>query len=389
MMRGPMLRIAAATAASLTGLLVAGLIPAQAAAAPGWRVSQTVGPKSGVTGPQPGGDGLPYSSFVATSRHDAWSLWNTCTPPQCSGKRAMLLEHWNGTTWSQRRPASLQKLSAPVALGASSASDVWIIGSRLTNNADLHWNGHAWSKHAVPSWVVRGDQAGDQVVSAAVFGSADVWVFSMSARSQAQLAGRYNGHRWVKVHLPAIPLSVSAVSRSDIWALGISPSAPGQRKLMHWNGRSWSSRTVRAGKLPAGSELSVSGVSATGPGGAWMLAEISNGTTSSHYLLHWNGTTWRRLSVPASATSPGDLAPDGHGGWWLLGTVVSGTATRLYFFHRSSPGHWTRDSAPLPAGAKPGTLAGLVHVPGTSSMLAAGQVQDGAAELGVLWRYRS
>ena len=193
----------------------------------------------------------------------------------------------------------------------------------------------------------------------------------------------------MKVHLPAIPVKVSAVSRSDIWAVGFAPAKPGQSKLMHYNGRSWSSRTIRAGKLPSGSELSVSGVSATGPGGAWLLAEVSNGTTHASYLLHWNGSTWRRFSVPAKAASPGDLAPDGHGGWWLLGTVTTGSTTHLYFFHRSSAGHWTRASAPLPISTRPGTLAGLVHVPGTRSMLAAGQVGDGAAQLGVLWRYRS
>ena len=183
-MRRSMLITAAAAAASLAGFLAAGLVPAQAAAAPGWRVSQTIGTRSAVTGPQPGGDGLPYSSFAATSSHDAWSLWSTCQLSACAGKRAEILERWNGSTWSPRRPAALEKLSAPVALGASSASDVWIIGSRTANNGDLHWNGHAWSRHPVPSWVVRNDQAGDRVVSAAVFGPADMWVFSMAAHAR-------------------------------------------------------------------------------------------------------------------------------------------------------------------------------------------------------------
>ncbi len=52
-----------------------------------------------------------------------------------SGADGILLLHWNGTSWSQVTPPA--GLSAPEAVDAISASDVWVVGG----DTSAHWNG--------------------------------------------------------------------------------------------------------------------------------------------------------------------------------------------------------------------------------------------------------
>jgi hypothetical protein len=378
-----MWKAAAAGAAAVAGVLAAGLLPAQAASGPGWQLTLKVGGSTAVTHP----DGL-----VATSRHDAWSLWQACTTG-CDRAGTAVLEHWNGTTWSRRRPAGLQKLRAPVAVGASSYRDVWVFGgqygSRDKSTAALHFNGHAWSRHSVPSWVIRRNDGGDQRASAAAFGPRDVWVFSMAGGLGRGLAGRYNGHRWVRVRMPFTPFEVSAVSRSDIWAL--APGGSGS-ELMHWNGRNWSSRNVPL-TLSSGKIRSTASLTATGPRSAWMLADVAGpgSAPDTGSLLHWNGKSWRSSTVPGTDLSY--LAPDGHGGWWTTSSPVTSDRRLGFFLHRNN-GRWTRHAVPVQQRAAFEDFADLRRVPGTTSVLAAGQLTvnnslgNSVSQPGAIWLYR-
>jgi hypothetical protein len=391
MARLRMWKAAVVAGTGLTGILAAGLMPAQAAVAPGWRVAAVVGARTDVTHPQPLGAAGNYPGMVTTGRHDAWSLWSTCTQ---SHRCARVLEHWNGSKWSARRPAMLQKLAAPAGLGASSASDLWVIGGKRTNNAAVHWNGRAWSRRPVPSWVVRASQAGDEPVSVAAFGSSDVWVFSFAGRpaSLARAAARYNGHRWVKMHLPGVPVAVSAISRTDMWIAGLSASHPGRSVLMHWNGRSWRTRTIPASLAPAGSQLFASQVTATGSRAAWVQvsADDPGAGTSSQFLAHWNGKAWQHVAEPAKALSLADLTVDGRGGVWAAGENSGGT----WAFYHHAAGHWIASAVPVPSRAALDAPAAIAHVPGTTSVLAAGQAHpvsgpgSGQGEVGVLWQFR-
>jgi hypothetical protein len=388
MARLRMWKAAVAATAGLTGILAAGLVPAQAAAAPGWRVAAIVGARADVTHPQPLDVAQHYPGLVSTGRRDAWSLWNTCTPAQ---KCATVLEHWNGSKWSARRPAALEKLRFPDGIGASSAGNVWVIGGKSANNAAVHWNGRTWSRHAVPSWVVRTSQVGDLPISVAAFGSSDVWVFSFAGRpdSLTRVAARYNGHRWVKMHLPDAPNAVSAVSRTDMWAVGQSASHPGRSVLMHWNGKSWRTRTIPASLAASGDQFFARQVTATGPHAAWVQIDAAKpgAKTGSQFLAHWNGKTWRRVAKPAGTVGLDDLTADGNGGVWVVSQNPSG---KQAFYHHTG-GRWIRSAVPVPQWATFNGLNAMTHVPGTTSVLAAGQLfpTGGQGEVGAIWQHRS
>jgi hypothetical protein len=377
---------AVASAAAVASMLATGLVPAQAATGSGWKVAATIGKTTQF---------VTNLGLDATSAHNAWSLWTTCTVgTQCdAGKFEKVLAHWNGSTWATRRPATLQKIYHPRAFGASSASNIWVFGGQSGRTSvpekptpAYQWNGRRWVRHTLPAWVIRKDGYGDQGAVAKVFSPSDLWVFTVGVEKDTtpRLAGHYNGHRWVKYYLPAVPGAISAVSRNDMWAVGSTLQDPSQVVLMHWNGKTWSSRPVPT-QSPSGSLDFVSDPAGTGPRSVSMLGAFGPSLSSRvTYLLHWNGSSWQKVLVPAKTLS--GLAPDGHGGWW---TVNAGGDWRDRFLHRSN-GRWTRSSVPALSWAPLRRVDGLVRVPGTTTILAYGDLTKlgDKGEVGTLWQRR-
>jgi hypothetical protein len=81
---------------------------------------------------------------TGVSASDVWAVGFNVTrsaPPEPS---ILLIEHWNGRSWSiSRTPLPSQSTLASVA--ATSASQAWAVGSAPTNNSlILRWNGTAW-----------------------------------------------------------------------------------------------------------------------------------------------------------------------------------------------------------------------------------------------------
>ena len=94
--------------------------------------------------------------------------------------------------------------------------------------------------------------------------------------------------------------------------------------------------------------------------------------------MHWNGTSWRRLTLPASFPAGfglAELASDGTGGFWAAANTLSATGTtlpeKLVHYHN---GTWTITSLPpIPgsvAAATAPAIASLAQVPGTQQIWA-------------------
>jgi hypothetical protein len=215
-----LLAIAATTACTVTGAaLQAGA--AEAATQPetatsGWHVITTVGSLPGVTS---------AADLAVTGRTDAWSTWDMCSP--CGGQNqatVFQVDRWNGSAWRQVPiPQRLANYGTDsVGLGASSSRDAWLFDTSPLLGKALHWNGTRWAVRDIPRWVVRGNLSGTVALTIADFGRAGMWVFSEGQESFSRLvpfAARYQHGRWAKARLPGIPIQVSAVSPTDIWAL--------------------------------------------------------------------------------------------------------------------------------------------------------------------------
>ncbi len=390
-----LLAISATTACIVTGAaLQTGAADAatQPDAASGWHVITTVGPLHGVTS---------VANLAVTDRSDAWSTWDMCSP--CGGQNqttVFQVDRWNGSAW--RQVPIPQRLATygtdSVGLGASSSRDAWLFETRPLLGKALHWNGTRWSARDIPRWVVRGNLSGTVALTISDFGRAGMWVFSEGQESFSRLvpfAARYQHGRWAKARLPGIPIDVSAVSPTDIWALADPASLPRNPRpfLMHWNGRRWSTTSIPAPvKIPPKSVEFVRDLVAAGPRNVWLQRDIETGTQGARtlYLLHWNGKAWHQVPLRKPTSGVDEMARDGHGGLWLV-TNGPGPAFRWFFDHLNG-GRWTRTLVPATAKTTVQEVMRLAWVPGTRSEWAAGgllPVNSNVDVLGGIWKFRT
>jgi hypothetical protein len=282
-------------------------------------------------------------------------------------------------------------------LAATSAGDAWIFPAKVTHvglsyfayNYALHWNGKAWHASAFPAKLV--------LQSAADLGAGDVWAFGVimpSAGTTVPYAARFNRRAWHQVKLPVVPLAIGTTGHGGLWVIGPTTAsaarAASQQHItsMYWNGKSWRSIAVPKVKVPAGqSSFDTASVATAGPRDLWWSFRADNGTTNATRsgLLHWTGTAWHAIAVPAAIAYVEAMTPDGHGGIWL----AAGTGLDLaqYWYHYTS-GRWTRTPVPSPKGYTI-MLFGMALIPGTASVWADGEADanTGAHTVGVIEKY--
>jgi hypothetical protein len=361
------LAAAAALTASALGTAACGTAVATSAVAyrasaaqpPGWRVIQTIGPAKGNV------SGL----LTADSAKDAWSVW--------TGPGVTLVERWTGRAWTRIRvPGSLAAdTDTAVAIGASSASDLWLFGALKTTRA-LRWTGAKWVTQAIPPWVLRRDSSGTVTATTAVFSPRDVWVFSLGTGAYA---AHYNGRGWAKVRLPATPLEASAVAPDDIWALSSSISS-----VMHWDGTKWGRIGLPLLPLPVGAKVSYSNVTAVGPRNAWLFRSISfpSNPVPVTAVMRWNGKSWLTVAGPADIV--GSMAPDGNGGLWADGIDINPGG--FWLLYHLTAGHWRQYTPP---GVDVHSPTPLTHIPGTRSLWATGTAFGPKGYAGLILKYGS
>jgi hypothetical protein len=299
---------------------------------PGWRVVATF-PLVGET--------FVNGAIAANSASAAWSVW---TAPGFTA-----VYRWTASAWA-KVPLSSKAASfvrSAVAFDGDSAGDFWMFGGKPAEA--LRWTGGAWKFQAIPAWVLQKGAAGD---TAAVFGPANVWVFSLGAGAYA---AHYNGHTWAKVKLPAAVGEVSVVAANDLWALA-------KNVALHWNGRAWAVIKIPAapGKPPA----SFGELSATGADSAWVWRTLLvPGPPTIGRVLHWNGKTWQSVAgLPADEIS--SAVPDGAGGLWATGGDINPGGFNS-FYHLTG-GHWTQVATP--AGVFNHEAEYLTWIPGSRSL---------------------
>jgi len=109
---------------------------------------------SKVASPSPGSVGSVLFAVSAVKADDAWAVGDLINT---SGPIRALIEHWNGTKWSQVAAANPSSYFNDLqAVSAASACDIWATGDQL--DADLpyttlteHQTGTTWSAVASPN----------------------------------------------------------------------------------------------------------------------------------------------------------------------------------------------------------------------------------------------
>ncbi|WP_037605205.1 hypothetical protein [Streptacidiphilus rugosus] len=211
------------------------------------------------------------------------------------------------------------------AVAAVSDRDGWLVGDQGADAAGAgvggvyteHWNGRTWSVQqlALPSAT---QSAG--LLSVSAVNRSNAWAVgwvqladpSVPGKPQTShdegLVAHWTGKAWQRVTLPHVNAdwslsSITALSPDDVWAVGVG--AQGDRSIplaLHYDGRSWSVQRDAAFAGFSGSG-GLAGVAAHGRNDVWAVGGFrAPGTHSTSALVeHWDGRRWTRITAPADA----------------------------------------------------------------------------------------
>lgn len=279
------------------------------AAGPAWHVLKQV--RSGSYG--------GFTALVTTGQNSGWAF---------DGFSAPTAWQRSGSAWT-RVPFPGLSGEEVIAAGAAGPRDVWAVTAGGSQSRALRWDGRAWTvQKTFPG----------QTAAAIVISPADVWVFGQLYQPGGGIGTwHYNRSTWSRVRSAQGLAGGSAVSASDIWALGGTSVA-------HWNGRTWTWTSV-ARLLPPRQPLNfptVKGIIALSDRNVYAIgsgnAQDEGGPT---VVLHYDGHAWAKVAdgyYGAGAQPDQQVISDGHGGLWIpMPASTSGLRTCSTSLPATSP----------------------------------------------------
>src|ERR1043165_6739473 len=136
-------------------------LAAPAFAAPAWVITPIENPADGL-----------LNAVSARTGTDAWAV-GTFPGPNDDDGGVMLAEHWNGTAWSQTPTPNIFRTDEILdAVSASSATDVWAVGSQ--NMTGAKHTGPIAAHYAGPTWTIVPTPATTGGSRSILFGVADL-----------------------------------------------------------------------------------------------------------------------------------------------------------------------------------------------------------------------
>jgi len=329
-----------------------------------------------------------FTSVTAADQRHAWAVGEVPT----KNGLGPLIGRWNGVSWApvglpakvRSRLGSVGLLvtavaSGPQSLWAFSYGDVW-----------LHYDGSSWITGTVPNAIIT--------TASAVAARKYTWAFGVGVISAKPVpfsayATDINGKvKWTDKAIPggAVIYGASAVSGSDLWAVGVgglisAASSPAKISALAGSPSSLTVKaaTVRSGllhyyagrwhklvPLPAAMRrFPATKIFARSDTDVWVGGSVKNsagGTTEA--VAHWNGRGWTLVKLPVRASKADyrtyAISGDGSGGLWAIAVCAGpqcphlGLASRLW--HEQS-GRWTGPIQPALA-RHPTVLLGLAQV---------------------------
>jgi hypothetical protein len=196
--------------------------------------------------------------------------------------------------------------------------------------------GHLDGKACTAGWSIMASpnpsSQGNELLSVDGVSASDVWAVggrdldaatNQSGNGTTTLTVHWDGSRWTAKPSPTVSgiytalYGVAAITANNAWAVGFS-SNPGPDStggaatefnhglILHWDGSSWTQVANPVGST--NNELrSVFALSATNVYAAGFVGK-SGGPTQVPLVLHYDGSAWKRVSVPSVGNSSGFFA---------------------------------------------------------------------------------
>ena len=271
---------------------------------------------------------------AATPSGDVWAVGYSRTPG-FSGISKTLILHWDGQDWevvpspNPQPPGPYEFSNELWGVAVVADDDIWAVGQTydFTDGDSLivHWDGQEWTAVDNPHPGLGGVLYGVTAIA-----DDDVWAVGNSYFTglQQSVVEHWDGEEWTVVPSPNVGpylnwfLSISAVSATDIWAVGQHQAVFGtsqvyQTSVLRWDGQEW-----KVIPSPNATQLNnylfdVVGLSGTD---AWAVGFFDTGTELQTMIQHWDGAEW--TIVPS---------PNGAGGYITeLTAVAKVTPTNLW-----------------------------------------------------------
>ena len=141
--------------------------------------------------------------------------------------------------------------------------------------------------------------AGSSFSAVSAVSPTDIW--AVGSDSTGPLIENFNGTSWSQVAAPAVKggalNGVDALSSDNVWAVGESTSGP---LVEFFNGTSWKVQTTPTIPGGGGSLNAVTAISSTD---VWAVGKSSSGDL----IENFNGTSWSIVQAPSSIGTKGSL----------------------------------------------------------------------------------
>lgn len=287
--------------------------------------------------PNPGDAGSWLSRLAAQSSDDVWTVGAVGNGPYTE---RTLIEHWDGSAWSVVASEDMPvDQNALVDVSADSSTDAWAVGLSETRYGEQvkalaeHWDGTSWQLAALPNGI-RGLEAVDAV------NPSDAWATGyrkIAGGPYGSVVLHWNGSAWALVERKAYTTynstdyaSVVALSPQDVWVLGSASTyhgadgKPQSTLALHWDGTSWSEIETPARRDP---ESLFTDASSAARGGLWAVGYEFNHVIGfeTPIIEHWDGTAWTVADMQPQTqgtTLEGVTAPSAKLAW-AVGTKTS------------------------------------------------------------------
>jgi hypothetical protein len=270
----------------------------------------------------PTGQDAQLDGVTTTSSTDAWAVGYCCAAPNFLGAKPVI-DHWNGTAWSQVSvPSTGYSTNSLTAVSASSTSDAWAVGRSEPQRYTfyplaMHWNGTAWSVSSSFASAL----AGQLGVGVADISPTDAYAIGGHLGSAHNgLVAQWNGTTWTRLTVP-LPKNnnalsdlnaISADGPDDVWIVGNyefevnSSDFANETYSLHWNGSAWSivPMPLEPGTNP-NFEYGFDAIKANSPTDVWAVGEAFNAAqygSATTLIEHYDGKAWSIVPSPSPGT---------------------------------------------------------------------------------------
>jgi hypothetical protein len=271
----------------------------------------------------PTGQDAQLDGVTTTSGTDAWAVGYCCAAPNFLGAKPVI-DHWNGTAWSQASvPSTGYSTNSLTAVSASSTSDAWAVGRSEPQRYTfyplaMHWNGTTWSVSSSFASAL----AGQLGVGVADISPTDAYAIGGHLGSaHSGLVAQWNGTTWTQLTVP-LPKNnnmlsdlnaISADSPDDVWIAGnyefeVNPSDfANETYSLHWNGSAWS---IVPSPSPGTGDVLTGVTTSNASNNVWAVGYYTpaGSSVAQTLTLNWNGNAWSTVASPNGSTGSSVLS---------------------------------------------------------------------------------